>query len=140
MTVSGRVLALDPGSKRVGVAVSDTSRTMAFPRPALAAGDSLVSAVVSLVDEEEASLVVVGLPRSLSGAEGTSATLARALAASLTEALAPLGIGVEVHDERLTTVQASRALKAAGHSARSLKGSVDSAAATVLLESWMAGR
>jgi len=139
MTDSGRVLGLDPGSKRVGVAVSDSARTMAFPRPALAAGDGLVTEVLSLVSEEAASLVIVGLPRSLSGAEGTSAKAARALAASLAAALHPLGIDVEVHDERLTTVEASRALKQAGHSARSLRGSVDSAAATVLLESWMAG-
>jgi putative Holliday junction resolvase len=140
MAEVGRVLALDPGSKRVGVAVSDSARSMAFPRPALRAGDALVAEVVSLVEDEAASLVVVGLPRSLSGAEGPAAVLARALVEQLRGPLGHRGIDVELHDERLTTVEASRALTAAGHTSRTLKGSVDSAAATVLLESWLAGR
>jgi putative Holliday junction resolvase len=136
----GRVLALDPGSKRVGVAVSDSGRTMAFPRPALAAGDGLVDAVRRLAEEEGAALVVVGLARSLSGAEGVAAEASRRLAAELEPALSELGTPVELHDERLTTLEASGAMSAAGRSKRSQRSSIDSAAATVLLESWLRAR
>lgn len=137
MAATGRILGLDPGSVRVGVSVSDSNRSMAFPRPALPAGEHLVEAVCALVDEEEATLVVVGLPRSLDGSEGPSARAARELAAGLR---AHLSIEVELFDERLTTVQAARALKAAGQSEREARAAIDSAAATVLLEAWMETR
>lgn len=137
MTATGRVLGLDPGSTRVGVSVSDSQRTMAFPRPALVAGGGLVAQIATLVADEEATLVVVGLPRSLDGSDGPSARSARQLAAELTEVL---GVDVELFDERLTTVQAANALRAAGQSGRQARTSIDSAAATVLLEAWMRAR
>ena len=136
----GRVVALDPGAKRVGVSVSDSGRTMAFPRPALVADAQLIDAVRTLIEEEAARVVVVGLPKSLSGREGTAAAAARALAVQLEAALGKLDVTVVLHDERLTTVQASAALRGAGHSTRQQRDMIDSAAATVLLEAWMAGR
>ena len=132
--MTGRVLALDPGTRRVGVAVSDTARHMAFPRPALEAGPGLPARVRQLVDEEEISLVVVGLPKSLSGAEGAAARSARALAEQLSDLLEP---PVLLHDERLTTVTASARLRDAGVAGRVSRDRVDGAAAVVLLESWM---
>ena len=133
------MLALDPGSKRIGVAISDVGQTMAFPRPALTVSPGLdvPAAVRSLCHEEGAALVVVGLPKSLSGRDGTAADLARSLAKQVTEATRGDGIDVELHDERFTTVEASRALAAAGHDARSQRALIDSAAATVLLEAWL---
>ena len=135
----GRVLALDPGQRRIGVAVSDRERTMAFPRPAIQvdpAGRHL-DQVVALVDEEAAVTVVVGVPKGLDGREGSSARSARAFAAAIEQALSTAGVTIELHDERLTTVQAAGALRSAGHGARQQKGSIDSAAATVLLEAWI---
>jgi putative Holliday junction resolvase len=137
MTATGRVLGLDPGAVRVGVSVSDTTRSMAFPRDPLPAGPELVERVAALVEEEGATTVVVGLPRSLDGSEGTAAGAARALATELEVAL---DVDVELFDERLTTVQAANALRAAGQSAKQARGVIDSAAATILLEAWMESR
>ena len=135
----GRVVALDPGQRRIGVAVSDRDRTMAFPRPALAvdAAGHHLDALAALVEEEGAVTVVVGLPKGLDGREGPSARAARSFAASVEERLGRDGVTVELHDERLTTVQASGSLRAAGRPVRQQRSSIDSAAATVLLEAWI---
>jgi putative holliday junction resolvase len=138
--MAGRVLAIDPGAVRIGVAVSNSAQTMAFPRPHLLAGGDLVQRLVALVSEEEAVAVIVGLPRTLAGGESASAAMARGLAEELGAALADQGIGVELVDERFTTVQASAALRAAGSSAKQQRGSIDSAAAAVLLQSVLDGR
>jgi putative Holliday junction resolvase len=113
---------------------------MAFPRPALEANAQLVSEVAALVVDEGATIVIVGLARSLSGAEGPAAAKARAMVEDLGAALAGEEVSIELHDERLTTVEAARSLAAAGHSTRTARPVVDSAAAAVLLESWLAGR
>ncbi len=135
----GRVLALDPGQRRIGVAVSDRDRTMAFPRPAVQVDSSgrHLDALAALVEEEGAVVVVVGLPKGLDGREGASARSARAFAAAIDERLGGEAVTVELHDERLTTVQAAGSLRAAGRPAREQRSSIDSAAATVLLEAWI---
>jgi putative holliday junction resolvase len=139
-----RALALDLGSRRVGVAVGDDGPGLAFPREALrraggAAGgrDEDHRRVAALVAEEAIDVVVVGLPRSLDGSLGPAAQAALAEVEQLRAALPVL---VEVHDERLTTVAADRALAGAGVRSRERRASVDSAAAAVLLESWFASR
>lgn len=131
-----RVLALDLGSRRIGLALSDGRGTMAFPRPALTRqGDHGADhrAVRELVEETGAEVVVVGLPLSLDGRHGPAARAAAAEAAELEAALADLGVRVLTFDERLTTVSASAALAGAGKRGREQRRSVDSAAATVLL-------
>ncbi len=138
VTTTGRVVALDPGSRRVGVAVSDSGRTMAFPRPALDADDTLLDKLRELIEEEGAVAVVVGLPKSLNGTEGTAAASARLLSVQLAARLVDLDLEVVLHDERLTTVQAAGALSRAGKNTRSQRSSIDSAAAAVLLEAWLA--
>jgi putative Holliday junction resolvase len=138
----GRVLALDPGQRRIGVAVSDRDRTMAFPRPAITVDPSgrHLDAISSLVEEEGAVAVVIGLPKGLDGREGASARSARTFAAAVSERLASDEVAVELHDERLTTVQAAGALRSAGQASREQRSSIDSAAATVLLEAWISCR
>ncbi len=136
-TSSGRVVALDPGSVRVGVAVCDEARTMAFPRGAIPSGPDTVRRLAALVREEGAGVVVVGLPVRLDGAEGPEAVAARELASALTTALEGLA-EVVLHDERLTTVTAEQRLREAGRRGRSAREVVDAAAAVVLLESWLA--
>jgi putative Holliday junction resolvase len=130
------VVAFDPGTARVGVAVCDAGRTMAFPREPVPAGPDTVARCAAIVDDTQASLVVVGLPLHLNGAEGDAATAARALADGLRGALH--GVEVVLHDERLTTRTASERLRDAGSTARSSKTRIDGAAAVVLLESWLA--
>lgn len=133
----GRVVALDPGTARIGVAVSDSDRRLAFPRPPLEAGPGEAERCAALAREESASLVVVGHPLRLDGSEGTAAAHADQLAVALRAALEPDDVTVVLHDERLTTVTATSRLLEAGHGARSARGRVDGAAAVVLLESWL---
>jgi putative Holliday junction resolvase len=134
----GRVVAFDPGSVRIGVAASDSGRSLAFPRPPVAAGHGEAERCAAVARDEGARTVVVGHPLSLDGTEGTAAQLACELAATLTELLSPDGIEVVLHDERLTTVTASKRLRDGGVDTRGARGRVDSAAAVVLLEAWMA--
>jgi putative Holliday junction resolvase len=136
---TGRVLGIDPGAARHGIAVSDSARTLAFPRDAVAADDTAPRHLAALVEEEGAVVVVIGLPLGLDGREGAAAKAARQLGDALVGALAA-SVAVTFHDERLTTVEASRSLRAAGQGSRAQRASIDSAAATVLLESWMQQR
>jgi putative holliday junction resolvase len=141
VTLSARMrpgvrLAVDVGSVRVGVAASDPSGTIATPVTVLrrdARANRDVAELAALVREREAVEVVVGLPRSLRNAEGAAAASARAYAFRLAAAVAP--VPVRMVDERLTTVEATRGLRAAGHDAKSARGVVDAAAAVVLLQS-----
>ena len=137
---AGRVAALDLGARRIGVAYSDSGRTLASPwgtiqRSGDAARDRRT--VVDAVREIEASTVVVGLPLSLSGEAGPAARAALEEAAALRVLLEPLGVLVETADERFTTVEAERSLAAAGRRGKAARKVVDSAAAMVLLQSWL---
>ena len=132
-----RVLGLDLGTRRIGVSVSDPSGTLASPyqvlaRSGVAAADH--AAIANIVDEVGAELIVVGLPLSLSGAEGPAAQSARAEANALASAVK---VPIELHDERLTTVVADRSMQRAGRGGRARRKVVDQAAATVLLQSWL---
>ncbi|MEI6700701.1 MAG: Holliday junction resolvase RuvX [Actinomycetota bacterium] len=131
----GRILSLDPGSVRIGVAVSDRKRTMAFPRSFIAVDGHELDALSDLIAEEEATMVVIGLPRSLSGSEGAAAKTATALASRLAEHLPSLEILMV--DERFTTVTASGMLQGNGVSQRQQRGKIDSAAAAVLLQTYL---
>ena len=139
-----RALALDLGSVRVGVAVGDDGAGLAFPREALRRASRAAGGraddhrrLVALAAAEQVDVVVVGLPRSLDGSLGPAA---RAALVEVDELRAALAVPVEVHDERLTTVAADRALAGAGVRTRERRSSIDSAAAAVLLESWFATR
>ena len=133
------MLGVDLGSRRIGLAISDTTGTLATPltvlqrasRPAL---DH--EAIVAAAYEEDAQRIVVGLPRSLSGRDGPAARSVRAEVAEL-RALAGEDLPVELHDERFTTVTATRNLREAGQ--RRLRESVDAAAAAVILQSYLDG-
>jgi putative Holliday junction resolvase len=141
-TEGGRVVAIDLGSKRIGVAVSDSGRTLASPRPAVQRRDPEADrrALVALVEEVGARAVVVGLPRSLDGSDGPAARAAREEVRALAEALAGTGVAVETADERFTTVTATDRLAEAGKRGKAARAAVDSAAATVLLQAWLDAR
>lgn len=136
-TVAGRVVALDLGSRRIGVAVSDSAGTLALPHGVIErSGDPGAdrTAVARLVAEVEAACVVVGLPLSLDGTRGPSARAASDEAAALAERL---DIPVEVVDERFTTTSADRALAGAGVRGRARRRVVDQVAASVILQAWL---
>ncbi|HWE66972.1 MAG TPA: Holliday junction resolvase RuvX [Acidimicrobiales bacterium] len=135
-------MALDLGSRRIGVAFSDSGRTVASPWGMVArSGDPGRdrSAVLDVVHEMEAVLVVVGLPLSLSGVQGPAAKAALAEVAALRALLEPMGVAVETADERFTTTEAQRSLTAAGRKGKASRSVIDSAAAMVLLQSWLDG-
>jgi putative Holliday junction resolvase len=133
-----RLLGIDPGSKRCGVAVTDRDASMAFPRPALATNDQLIGALRDLVEEESVALIVIGRPVALSGNETASTHDADALYATLVDALTPLP--VVQWDERLTTHEAQRSLSQAGVKAKDHRQHVDSAAAVIMLQSYLDGQ
>lgn len=129
-------LAVDVGSVRVGLAVSDPAGLAAVPLTTLArdlSADSDLDEVVAAASERDAVEVVVGLPRSLSGAEGPAAEAARAYARRLAARLHPLP--VRLVDERFSTVSAGRALRSAGVDGRKGRTVVDQAAAAIILQS-----
>jgi putative Holliday junction resolvase len=132
---SGVRLAVDVGSVRVGVAASDPAGVLATPVAVLrrdTRNGRDLDELASLVREREAIEILVGLPRSLSGADGPAAVSARAYAADLAKRVAP--VAVRLVDERMTTVEATRGLRAAGVRSRAARGIVDAAAAVVILQ------
>jgi putative holliday junction resolvase len=136
----GRVVALDLGSARIGVAYSDSGRTLASPWGTVPRSGDVArdrAALVDVVQEVGAQVVVVGLPLSLSGGTGPAAELIGSEVAALRVVLEPLGVTVETADERFTTVEAQRSLRAAGRSTKASRAVIDSAAAMVLLQSWL---
>ena len=132
---AGRVLGLDVGQARIGVAVSDDRRRLAVPIGTVRTGAPQdLKAVAALVREHGATDVVIGLPLSLSGREGEAADHARAFAEALRGFLQ---IPVHLQDERLTTVEAERALRRAGIGGRTRREVVDQTAATLILQAWL---
>ena len=133
----GRLLGLDLGSRRIGVAACDDGRSVATGVATVERTSDPVAhrrALRRLVDEYEAVGVVVGLPLSLSGQLGPAATAAL----DEVEALrAELGVPVDTVDERLTTVAVSGALRAGGRDARRARQVVDREAAATILQSWL---
>jgi putative Holliday junction resolvase len=136
----GRVLGIDVGKVRVGVALSDPSGTLASPLQTLrrAKDGSDLDTLAALVVEHEVAEVVVGEPRHLSGASGASARDASAYS----EALAGRIADVPVHliDERLTTVTAATHLRESGVDSRSQRPVIDQAAAVVILQQFLDSR
>lgn len=135
-----RALGVDLGSKRIGIAVSDRSGTIASPLVVLQRTGRRAEdhrRIAALVREEEAEVVVVGLPLTMSGERGPAARSAVAEAEQLATVV---GVPVETHDERLTTVSADRVLMAADLDARARRQVVDKVAAAVLLQSWLDAR
>jgi putative Holliday junction resolvase len=132
-----RLLGLDPGAVRCGVAITNSSTSMAFPRPALKNDGSLISALTALVDDEGVATIVVGRPLALSGNETSSTRQADTLFAALVDAFPQLE--VVQWDERLTTLEAQRSLSQAGVRAKDQREHVDSAAAVIMLQNYVDG-
>jgi putative holliday junction resolvase len=126
-------MAVDPGSKRVGVALSDPSATIAQALTTVSAepAGTLASRLAQLAHSHQAERIVVGLPRRLDGSSGPEAVAARGLADAIRR---ESGLPVELVDERLTTVAAERALIADGVRREKRRLSVDRVAATLMLQ------
>lgn len=141
MTRAGiRALGVDPGTKRIGVAVSDLSGTIASPLTVLQRSrsrDHDLRELARLVAAEEAEVVVIGLPLNMDGSTGPSAKAAIALGRQLATLV---DVPIEMHDERLTTVTADRAMMDAGLDGVQRRRRVDKVAAAVMLQSWLDAR
>ncbi len=132
-----RAIGVDLGSKRVGVAVSDLSGTIASALTTVHRSTSRRhdhGELARIAREEEAEVVVVGLPLSLDGRRGKAATAAAAEAKQLASVV---GVPVEMYDERFTTVTAERGMREAGLDARARRKVVDKVAAAVMLQAWL---
>lgn len=127
-------MAVDLGSARTGVAVSDELGMLAHPWRTLAGGEAALEAVVGAAAEIKPTRILVGLPRNMDGTSGPAAEASKAFAVALRERV---GCPVELWDERLTTMAAQRALRESGRKARDQRGVVDQVAAQILLQSWL---
>lgn len=132
-----RAVALDIGTRRIGVALSDSGGTVATPYEVVTrSGDRARDhrRIADLVEEAGADVVVVGLPLSLDGSQGPAA---RTILAEVDELRATLGVDVVTWDERLSTVEAERSLRVMGVKKGNRRRVVDQVAATVILQSWL---
>ncbi len=136
---TGRTCALDLGSVRVGVAIDDELSLLAHPRGTLDARDdrAFLGALRAFADDQGVTRFVVGLPLDMRGGEGGAARRARATAQRIADAT---GRTVEMWDERLTTVQAKRALASSDVWGDKARSRVDEAAACAILQSWLDSR
>ena len=135
----GRVLGVDLGSRRIGLALSDPAGRVATPYAVIErSGDAALDrrTILAHAREAGASRVVVGLPLSLSGDTGPAARAVLEEVAAL-RALAGEEVTVETHDERLTTVIAEQGMREARVPRRARRRTVDSAAAAVMLQSYL---
>jgi putative Holliday junction resolvase len=129
-----RILGIDLGRARIGVAVSDELGMLAHPVETIPASTDAARRIAEIVREKDAERVVVGLPRHMNGSVGTGATEALAFAEKL-QAL--LSCEVVTWDERLTTTAANRALRESGRKTRDSRGVVDQVAAQMILQGYL---
>lgn len=133
-----RIIGVDHGTRRIGLAVGDTETGMAFARPALRfrAAAAAAEAVWQLAQKEGAALVVIGLPYAMDGMEGPQAAAVRAFGQRLEE----IGLEVAYEDERLSSWAAGQQLADAGRRPERETGELDSAAAQLILQQYLDAR
>ena len=131
-----RILALDHGTKRIGVAVSDEMRMIASPLEYIPAEPfaSFQARLNEILREKEVELILIGMPRNMDGSYGPAALKVREFVAALRDALT---IPIKTLDERLTTVQAQRFLIQGNVRRHQRKEKVDKTAAAILLQSYL---
>ena len=137
MSPQGRVVGIDLGARRIGVAISDSDRTLATPERVLTrSGDEPREhrEILDVVAEWEATQIVVGLPLSLDGGVGPAA---RAVIDEVERLRAVAPVPVDTYDERLTTVSAERSLAEQQFRGRDRRQVVDKVAAAILLQAWL---
>lgn len=133
-----RIVALDHGTRRIGVAIADRETGMAFARPALRRSNEErdLAVIGELCAAEDADLIIIGLPLNMDGTEGAQAAAARAFG----ERLAGIGLEVAYEDERLTSWEAGERMAEAGQRARRGSGDLDSTAARLILQQYLDAR
>jgi putative Holliday junction resolvase len=133
-----RIAALDVGEKRIGIALSDPERRMAFPK-GLILREKALEEIPPLFRQWEVEAVVVGVPLTLRGEEGPQAAKVKGFVSALEEALKEAGLEIKIvlWDERLSTLQAQTILHEAGYKGRKIRKRVDAASAALILQSFL---
>jgi len=131
-----RILALDHGTVRIGVALSDELKMMASPLEFIPAEPfaDVLTRLKALVREKEVELIIIGMPRNMDGSYGTAAEKVREFATALKDALA---IPLKMWDERLSSTQANRMMAESGVKRDKRKEKVDGMAAAIFLQSYL---
>jgi putative Holliday junction resolvase len=132
-----RLLGIDVGEKRIGVAITDPTNTIAQPLSTIARGDGDIEAICDLARENDVGEIVVGLPINMNGTRGEMAEKVSAFAEKLRESV---DIPVVYVDERLSTAEAERLMISADVSRRKRKKSIDKIAAAIILETRLRSR
>lgn len=134
LRIRRRIVGIDLGAARIGVAVSDELGLLAHPVETIPAGGGAAKRIAEIVREKNAERVVIGLPRHMNGTAGTGAAEALAFANKL-ETILPCQ--VLTWDERLTTTAANRALRDSGRKTRNSRQVVDQVAAQMILQGYL---
>lgn len=136
MTPTGRIMALDYGEKRIGVALSDPLRIFAKPYQVISntSPEDVLESVNELISAQAVSLVLVGMPWAIDGSETPKTTETKAFATWLSAALA---VPVEVQDERYSTCEAEAELKKLGYSWQEARNLKDAMAACIFLKEYL---
>ncbi len=131
-----RVMGIDYGTARIGVALSDELQMLAHPAETItvAKTQNPAARIAAIVQEKNVERIIVGLPRHMNGSEGVSAEAAHGFAEKLKTLVT---CEVRTWDERLSTVAAQRALQSAGKKTRQTRGIIDQVAAQMLLQSYL---
>lgn len=134
-----KIMGIDYGDARTGVAISDLLRTIVGSTAVIPSRNTekLIADLIRLVKENSVGEIVVGLPKNMDGTEGARAQLCRAFAESLREAT---GLPVAMWDERRTTVEAHNILSAHNYHGKKRKETVDAVAASLILEGYLSYR
>lgn len=130
-----RVLGIDPGTARIGLALSDELRMLAHPLMNVQVDKAALAKICEVIAEKKVDTVVVGLPKNMDGSKGPAASKAEAFAAQLQQRVPK--VKVLLWDERMTTVAAQRALHEAGRNAKQSRAVIDQVAAQLILQGWL---
>ena len=133
----GRILGIDHGDVRIGIAMSDETEFLASPLTTVQNGKGAVDAIVELIEEYRVEKIVIGLPLNMDGSFGPATEKVRKFSTKLAK---KTDVEIVECDERLTTVTAHHHLREAGLDGRQRKGVVDMAAAQVILQDWLDGQ
>lgn len=130
-----RLLGIDHGDRRIGLAISDQLGSFAHPYRTLEADARAIDQIRVIIESEQIGKIVIGLPKNMDGTLGQSAAKAKSFGEQLAQAIPT--IKILFWDERLTTLEAQRVLHAAGKNTRQSKKMIDQVAAQILLQSYM---
>jgi len=130
----GRILGIDHGTVRIGIAMSDETAFLASPLTTVRAGKGAVDEIVALLEEYQVETIVIGLPLNMDGSFGPATEKVRKFSAKLAK---KTDVPIMEGDERLTTVTAHHNLREAGLDGKQRKSVVDMAAAQIILQDWL---